>query len=103
MSSAAHISSLASSFPVYRIKQLIHARLRGAAFVGIQSGFGIVEDLVLFNAPGKGRVTTLAIPRRAFDLSPEAAIAICEHKIFIAHTKAWLGELGFLRALRDHQ
>lgn len=93
-SAVPHIGALASTFPEYKIKQLIHARCKGASYVGIQSGFGLCPDQVLFNLPGRGPVTTLCVPRRAFDVDCEAAIALVQHKIFLATTKEFLNALG---------
>ena len=68
-------------FPEWRIKRILFSQCKGARFVGIQKGLNYSDSLVLFNPPGKGPQSTLAVPLCVFSYDSFLATILVQHKI----------------------
>jgi hypothetical protein len=71
-----------SSASIQLLVQFLETYL-GVSYQGVQSGFGVCDDLILF-AGGRdshGAATTLAVPASILLLPQEQARQICQEKI----------------------
>ena len=65
-----------------RIKSVLWARCSGCRFVGIQKAYGArLGDQILFQTPGIGPTTTLAVPVALWNFDVDVFVALVQHKI----------------------
>jgi len=83
--------------PDWKLRDLLWRRCGGAKFVGIQedmTGPDGERALILFNPPGPGPTTTLAVPRVIFDFSIFLGCVLAQHKIEFNRQKTEMARLG---------